>query len=108
MNIVEHSCEEMEELARQLYAILRPGGRFCVEMADGSAMRKIRPRYLEGCEAPSGRERSLQHIPGQGTFPLDSYFWTVDLAKQAIGRRLALVKESPQDRARSWLVFRRT
>ncbi len=102
-NIVECSYEEMDSIARQLGVVLRPGGRFCLEMQDGLAQW---PQGRAGIFDPAtGKQRTAIEIPGQGEFPYEATFWTVGFARSVVTRYLHFASMDQEDDQRYILCF---
>ncbi len=105
-NIVECSYEEMDSVARQLSIILRPGGRFWLEMQDGPAQEQ-QDEGGDTFDPVMGKRSTRIEIPGQGEFPYETAFWTVGFARFVITRHLRFLSMEREDDRRYVLVFAR-
>ena len=87
-NIVEISCQTLENLTVQLKQILSNNGLFVVFMHDEFIKRAGQTAFLDHYDAPSGAVGGHNTIPGKGIFNYPTYFWTVAFAKYIIEKYL--------------------
>ena len=87
-NIVEISCQTLENLTVQLKQILSNNGLFVIFMHDEFIKRIGETDFLDRYDAPSGSVGGHNTIPGKGMFNYPTYFWTVVFAKYIIEKHL--------------------
>lgn len=104
-NIIECSYEEMDSIACQVHRILRPKGRFCLQMVDG--LRKLRNQQGNrvGYEIGSGLQQTTISVPEEGNFAYECAFWTVAFARFVVSRHLVFTSMEPVEDQSFFLEF---
>jgi ubiquinone/menaquinone biosynthesis C-methylase UbiE len=93
-NIVEFSYQDMAELSKQVSRVLDEQGVFCLS---------FKPKDL-----PSELKVSHYTIPHKGTFEYHSYPWSVQHAKDIIGKHLFFVSAEEALDKEWWLTFKKS
>lgn len=103
-NLVECSYDDADSIARQVKGVLRPGGLFCLCMADH--LEKHRKGYdLTPFDTSTGMKVGMYDPDGQGPVPYHSCFWTLLFAKHLFSRHLILRDEEVLSPGKHWLVY---
>lgn len=105
-NIVECSYQDMDVILSQLRVILSPGGLLCFSMPDYLAQHQQNGRSLLEFDPATGKNESINEIPGCGRFPSHTYFWTAGFAKHVCSRHMVLHEDEALSEGKHWLAFR--
>jgi len=89
-NIIEYSYEDIEHMAAQVEAVLKPRGYFCIAMKDDILRLIGKKNHYNPLKY---RVNHSIEIPNKGQFSYETSLWTVAFAKYIIGRYFNLIHE---------------
>ena len=106
-NIIECSYEEMATIARQVAAIMRPAGRFCLTMRDGIERLDAGKEGGGGFDLLAGTQMGSIRITDEKEYPYETIFWSVAFARFVVSRYLHFVGMQTLQEQRHALLFKK-